>query len=203
MVSGSSFPSPARPFPAVSGSFVPCFLPLCVFLPHSLWDSGHRDDGDTSERIKSSAQLRLRNEVTAVPVTPRREDEVHLGEPADASPADKIADLTGSGALDTPDTECAETPASIFPDTAGGSESVCSSGEHAAPSKDLEGVDESVAVNVVGTRASPSKSKKRNRKMKNLVKPAPSPAQGDQPTDGPAEADSGRSEPAPVVSETV
>jgi len=162
----------------------------------------HRDDGDTSERIKSSAQLRLRNEVMTVPITPRRGGEVNLSEPTDVSPAGRITpDQSGPGALDTPDTECAETHATISSDTTGGSEAVSSNSGHTAPSKDEEGVAKSGTV-TVGASASPSKSKKKNRKMKNLVKPAQSPEQGGEPANDRADEAGSPSEPPHVVSET-
>ncbi len=133
-----------------------------------------------------------------VPVTPRRDGEVNLGEPSNVSPAGRIAaDQHGPGALDTPDTECAETPASISPDATGGSEAISSNEGHTGPSKSEEGVDKGGAV-TAGSSASPSKSKKKNRKMKNLVKPAQSPA----PANNPAEETGGASEPPHVVSET-
>ena len=129
-------------------------------LSHSLWDS--RDDGDTSERIKSSAELRLRCEVMAVPVTPRDCEEVI--ETTDASPGVE----QDVGALNTPVTESAKTPDQ-------------SSSDKASPS------------------AAPSGGRKKNRKMKNLVKPAQSPVLGEEQADAPAAEVSGLSQLLPQV----
>jgi len=154
-------------------------------LSDSLWDG--RDDGDTSERIKSSAELRLRCEVMAVPVTPRRDEEVKIIENKEEWKGVE-EDIC---ALNTPDrgTENAETPGQSSPDTAG-------SCRHAPPSIEEGEVDQSDAVKPevplkASQSATPSGSTKKNRKMKNLVKPAQSPVLCEQQADAPAAEGSG------------
>jgi hypothetical protein len=125
----------------------------------------------------------------AVPVTPRDCEEVI--ETTDASPGVE----QDVGALNTPVTESAKTPDQSSSDTAG-------SCKLAAPSTEEGEVDQSVAVKPevkASPSAAPSGGRKKNRKMKNLVKPAQSPVLGEEQADAPAAEVSGLSQLLPQV----
>ena len=109
----------------------------------------------------------------AVPVTPRRDEEVTLIETTDASRGGVELDI---GALNTPDT--------------------ASSCRHAAHSTEEGEAEQSDAVKPevkASHSAAPSGSTKtrKNRKMKNLVKPAQSPVLGEEQGDALAAEGSG------------
>jgi len=105
-----------------------------------------RDDGDDSEKIKTSAQLRLRNEVTAVPVTPRS---------AHANPR------TGKNSPQVP----AGPPAALENVSSNGNNETNEATENVSP-KDDETGDNSFPVAPTGKRA-----KAKVRKLSNLIKP--------------------------------
>jgi len=104
-----------------------------------------RDYGDDSEKIKASAQLRLRNEVTAVPVTPRS---------AHATPR------TGKNSPQVP-----AGPPALENVSSNGNNETNEATENVS-AKDDETGDNSVPVAPTGKSA-----KAKVRKLRNLIKP--------------------------------